>query len=109
MTTCLKIINTIYHSTMVSTNSMIINYTNIINSQMSISHTKIKFPKLSKQDNEDFMNKVVIPIYPNEDERHNLLWFYAIMDFFDVEPKDVTENLEQIEYKSKFVPREELI
>jgi hypothetical protein len=31
------------------------------------------------------------------------------MDFFDVEPKDVTENLEQIEYKSKFVPREELI
>ena len=27
------------------------------------------FPKFNKQDNEDLMNKVIIPIYPNEDER----------------------------------------
>ena len=29
--------------------------------------------------------------------------------FYEVEPKDATENLEQFEYKSKFVPREELV
>ena len=28
------------------------------------------FPKFNKQDNEDLMKKVIIPIYPNEDERN---------------------------------------
>ena len=35
--------------------------------------------------------------------------FLCYNRFYDVEPKDATENLEQFEYKSKFVPREELI
>ena len=35
--------------------------------------------------------------------------FLCYNKFYKVEPKDATENLEQFEYKSKFVPKEELI
>ena len=35
--------------------------------------------------------------------------FLCYNRFYKVEPADATENLEQFEYKSKFVPEEELI
>ena len=35
--------------------------------------------------------------------------FLCYNRFYDVEPNDATENLEQFEYKSKFVSREELV
>ena len=44
----------------------------------------------------------------------NLLCFYVFNllcynKFYEVVPADAKENLEQFEYKSKFVPQEELV